>query len=37
MSHYYFNAILSSKILTYCTMLNQIEQNKTKMSIVSDW
>ena len=35
MSHYYFNAILSSKILTYCTMLNQIEQNKTKMSIVS--
>ena len=35
MSHYYFNAILSSKILTYCTMLNQVEQNKAKMSIVS--
>jgi len=32
MSHYYFNAMLGSKILTYCTILNKIEQNKIKMT-----
>jgi len=32
MSHYYFNAMLGSKILTYCTILNKIEQNKIKMA-----
>jgi len=32
MSHYYFNAMLGSKILTSCTILNKIEQNKIKMT-----
>ena len=32
MSHYYFNAMLGSKILTYCTILNKIEQKKIKMT-----
>jgi len=32
MSHYYFNAMLGSKILTYCTILNKIKQNKIKMT-----
>jgi len=32
MSHYYFNAMLGSKILTCCTILNKLEQNKIKMA-----
>ena len=36
MSHYYFNAVLSSKILTYCTILNKNSVRKQFLPKVAE-